>query len=251
MILNYKEQAARKRVCLPLDGLDSVTDLIGRVRELSPVVGLFKVGYESFTRFGPAAIDAVTANGGEVFLDLKFHDIPNTVKGAARAATEHQVYMFNVHASGGLDMMKAAVEGANSITPSNARVPYILGVTVLTSINQETMNDQLRIYGDVADQVFHLAQLSKQAGLDGIVCSAADLYAVRDKIEKPFKYVTPGIQGVSTLAGSDQARVFSPGNAIRAGSDILVVGRAITDQKTPEARLAAGYEILKDMSIHL
>lgn len=251
MDLNDKERKARKMVCLPLDGLKTLEEIRCRVHELSPVVGLFKIGYETFTRFGPETIDIVMERGGEVFLDLKYNDIPNTVKGSARAAAELGVYMFNVHASGGLDMMSAAVEGARSVSAAGDRIPYILGVTVLTSINQATMNDQLRVPGTVEEQVLHLARLSKQAGLDGIVCSAADLYAVKGKVDEPFMYVTPGIQGITTPAGADQQRVFSPGNAVKAGSNILVVGRAITDGKTPEARLQSGYEILKDMAAYL
>lgn len=251
MNLSPKEQEARKMVCLPLDGLQTLKELESRVKELAPVVGLFKIGKETFTRFGHRSIDAVRMLGGEVFLDLKYHDIPQTVEGASKAAAELQVYMFNVHASGGLEMMKAAVQGANSIQISNARIPYIVGVTVLTSINKQVMNDELRVAGREEEQVLHLAQLSKSAGLDGIVCSAADLYVVRDNIPKPFLYVTPGIQGITTPAGTDQKRVFSPGNAVRDGSSILVVGRAITGPKTPQERIKAGYEILQDMSRYL
>jgi orotidine-5'-phosphate decarboxylase len=249
--LNEKEELARRRVCLPLDGLNTMDELRSMVRELSPVVGLFKVGKESYTRFGPEAIEAVHKTGADVFLDLKYHDIPNTVKGAARAAAEMQVYMFNVHASGGIKMMEAAVEGANSISLSNAYVPNIVGVTMLTSIDQKMMNEELGIPGTVEEAVLRLAKNSQKAGLDGIVCSAADLYAIRDQLPTNFMYVTPGIQGTSTPAGEDQKRVFSPGNAVRDGSSILVIGRAITGPKTPEARLQAGYEVLQDMAKYL
>jgi orotidine-5'-phosphate decarboxylase len=251
MQLKVKEKLARAKVCLPLDGLKTMDELNSMVRELSPVVGLFKIGKESYTRFGPQAVDAVHDAGANVFLDLKYHDIPNTVKGAARAAAEMRVYMFNVHASGGIKMMEAAVEGAKSISESNAYVPRIVGVTVLTSIDKEIMNSELKVLGNVEDQVLHLAQNSQKAGLDGIVCSAADLYAIRDKLPANFMYVTPGIQGPNTPAGEDQKRVFTPGNAVQDGSSILVIGRAITGPKTPEARLQAGYEVLQDMVKYL
>jgi orotidine-5'-phosphate decarboxylase len=247
MKLTEKEQKARSMICLPLDGLATMDDLRRRVEELSPVVGLFKIGKESYTRFGPQAVDAVQRRGADVFLDLKYHDIPNTVKGAARAAAELGVYLFNVHASGGLEMMQAAAEGAQL----DSYKPKIIGVTILTSINDRILNEELRIPGTVGGQVLNLAQLSHQAGLDGIVCSAADLYSIKDKLPDNFMYVTPGIKGVNTPAGVDQKRVFTPGNAVQDGSTVLVIGRAITDPKTPEERLQAGYEILQDMAKYL
>jgi len=252
MQLTEKEQLARSRVCLPLDGLNTIKELQDRVEELSPVVGLFKIGKESFTRFGPESIRAVKEKGGEVFLDLKYHDIPNTVKGAASAATERGVYMFNVHASGGTEMMKAALLGANETAKKlGIKRPKIVAVTILTSINQQIMNTELKVSGSVEEQVLNFAQLAQKSGLDGIVCSAADLYAVKEKLPSEFMFVTPGIQGVNTPAGTDQKRVFTPGNAIEDGSTILVVGRAITAPPTKEERLKAGYEILRDMAKYI
>lgn len=249
MELNEKEKLARTRVCLPLDGLNSLEELRERVEELSPVVGLFKIGKETFTRFGPESVKIVKNYGANVFLDLKYHDIPNTVKGAASAATELGVFMFNVHASGGSIMMKAAIEGANeTATKLGVKRPKIIAVTILTSIDKKTMNEELKVMGNVEEQVLNFALLAKEAGLDGIVCSAADLYAVKDKLPQDFIFVTPGIQGVNTPAGADQKRVFTPGHAVEDGSTILVVGRAITAPKTKEERLAAGYEILRDMA---
>jgi len=253
MELTEKQQRARKMVCLPLDGLNTMSEVRERVQELSRVVGLFKVGKETFTRFGPEAVRAVQEYGADVFLDLKYHDIPNTVKGAADAAAALGVYMFNVHASGGLEMMQAAVEGAKAGPEKYGKnMPKITAVTVLTSIDQEILNNQLRVPGMVEEQVYNYAQLAHQAGLDGIVCSAADLHAVRDRLPREFMYVTPGIKGTKTPAGADQKRVFSPGNAVRDGSSILVIGRAITtDRETYVERLQAGYDILEDMAQYL
>ena len=249
MNLTKKEQLAREKVCLPLDGLLTLEAVKRRIEELTPVVGLFKVGKESFTRFGPEIIKIIHTYRAEVFLDLKYHDIPNTVKGAANAATQLGVYMFNVHASGGTEMLKAAKEGAlEAAEKCNIRIPKIIAVTILTSIDEEILNNQLNIPGDVATQVLSLAKLTNEAGLDGIVCSAADLYALKNKLPENFMYITPGIKGPNTEAGADQKRVFTPGNAIKDGSSILVVGRAITAHKTPEERLQAGYEILQDMA---
>ena len=162
---------------------------------------MFKIGKELFTRFGPEVVKLVHEYGCEVFLDLKYHDIPNTVKGAANAATQLGVYMFNVHVSGGTAMMKAAVAGATEARKTyNIRMPKIIGVTVLTSIDQRTLNTDLRISGNLEEQVLHLAKLAQQAGLDGIVCSAADLQTIKDKLPPNFLYVTPGIKGPNTAA---------------------------------------------------
>lgn len=277
MKLTKKEQKARSMVCLPLDGInflrekdvpENETSIESRVKELHSVVGLFKIGKETFTRFGPESIKIVDDYDADVFLDLKYHDIPQTVKGAAEAASKLGVYMFNVHASGGLDMMKAALEGVeNGVKKYGERKPLIVGVTVLTSIDENILNNQLKVYGKIEDQVLNLAQLANKAGLDGIVCSAADLYFVKSKLPENFMYITPGIQGIKTPAGDDQKRVFSPGNAVRDGSSILVIGRAITDagnkyemkdekkvlvkKGKSEDRLQAGYEILQDMARYL
>jgi len=249
MDLTEKEIEARKKVCLPLDGLNTMDEVKQRVCELAPLVGLFKIGKETYTRFGPEAVKLVKESGAEVFLDLKYHDIPNTVKGAAKAAAEMGVYMFNVHASGGLLMMKAAKEG---VEEANAEVkPIITAVTILTSIDKNILNNEIGIAGEVEDEVLKLALLTKEAGLDGVVCSAADLHAIKDKLPDDFMFVTPGIKGPNTPAGADQKRVFTPGNAIMDGSTILVIGRAITGPKTKEERQKAAYEVLQDMAKEL
>jgi len=252
MKLTNKEQRARKMVCLPLDGLATIQDVRARVEELSSVVGLFKIGKETYTRFGPKVVKVVQEYGANVFLDLKYHDIPNTVKGAADAASQLGVYMFTVHASGGLEMMQAATEGAKKGSEKyTVEIPKITAVTILTSIDKDILNNQLRVPGTIEEQVLNYAQLANRAGLDGIVCSAADLHAVRDKLPNNFIYVTPGIKGPKTPAGADQKRVFTPGNAVQDGSSILVIGRAITGHETSEERIQSGYEVLEDMAKHL
>ena len=264
MELTAKEQKAREMVCLPLDGLKSLGEIQARVEELSPVVGLFKIGKETFTRFGPPAVKLVQQYRANVFLDLKYHDIPKTVEGAADAATQLGVYMFNVHASGGKAMLEAAVQGAaKSLFHYDKPMPKIVGVTVLTSIDEDILNNQLRVPGTVEEQVLNLAQLCQGAGLDGIVCSAADLGFLKGKLPPDFMKVTPGVEGPRTKAhGSDQKRVATPGYTVQNGSSILVVGRAITDPRTkeqkdaglvvtPDMRVQAGYEILQDMAPYL
>jgi orotidine-5'-phosphate decarboxylase len=232
-------------VCLPLDGLHTLAEVGALVGELSPFVGMFKVGKESYTRFGPQVVTQVQEHGGGIFLDLKYHDIPNTVKGAARAATEMGVAMFNVHASGGKAMMEAALEGVETAGKVGAEAPKVIAVTVLTSLDQAALNQECGVPGPVEDQVLRLAKLTEEAGLDGIVCSAADMDALRGKLRPDFLFVTPGIKGTTTPAGEDQRRVLSPGRAVAAGSSMLVVGRAITG--APDRRQAA-LEVLRDIA---
>ncbi len=243
--LSAKEELARRMVCLPLDGLDSIDEVRERIEELSPFVGLFKVGKESFTRFGPEVISLVTDGGAEVFLDLKYHDIPNTVKGAAGAATGLGVAMFNVHASGGLAMMEAARIGVEEADSPGGKKPKVLAVTVLTSLDEEALNTECRIPGTVAEHVAHLTLLTEEAGLDGIVCSAADMEPLKNRMSPEFLFVTPGIRGTTTPAGEDQKRVLSPGRAVAAGSSLLVIGRAIT---AADDRQAAARDVLKDIA---
>ena len=243
--LTPREIAAREKVCLPLDGLHSLAEVGALVEELSPFVGLFKVGKESFTRFGPAVVRLVQESGSGVFLDLKYHDIPNTVKGAAVAAAELGVAIFNVHAAGGSAMMAAARAGVDEAGPGRRDGPKILAVTVLTSIDGEILNRECGVPGAVEDQVLRLAKLTEGAGLDGIVCSAADMHALKGKLKPNFLFVTPGIKGTTTPAGEDQKRVLSPGRAVEAGSSLLVVGRAITG--APDRRKAAR-DVLEDIA---
>ncbi|MCD6403036.1 MAG: orotidine-5'-phosphate decarboxylase [Candidatus Aenigmarchaeota archaeon] len=219
------------------------------VEELSPYVGIFKIGKELFTSEGPTAIKAVREAGGEVFLDLKFHDIPRTVEGACRAATKHDVYMLNVHASGGKEMMEAAKRGA--IEGSKAygtKTPLIVAVTVLTSIDTQILNEELGVPGRIEDVVLRYARLAEDAGLDGVVCSAKDLEYIRPKLKRDFIYVTPGIKSPTGVVGYDQKRVYTPGKAIWQGSTILVVGSAIRkvlDETTGKMRDAT-YEEMKE-----
>ncbi len=243
--LTALEMRAREMVCLPLDGLHTLEAVEKLVHELSPFVGLFKVGKESYTRFGPEVVDLVKKLGAGVFLDLKYHDIPNTVKGAARSATELGVTIFNVHASGGAAMMAAAMQGVDEAAAPEAPRPKVIAVTVLTSIDQEILNNECGVPGQVEDQVLRLAKLTESAGLDGIVCSAADMHALKDEIRSDFMFVTPGIKGTTTPAGEDQKRVLSPGRAVAAGSSLLVVGRAITGAAD---RPAAAREVLQDIA---
>ncbi len=224
------QSSARDRLIVALDL--STADAAARVAEqLRGRVGLFKVGSELFTAEGPILARYLVAQGDKVFLDLKFHDIPSTVRAAAREAAELGVSMFNVHATGGLKMMEAAVEGALAGTPAGRPRPLLLAVTVLTSLAGVDL-DRVGISGLPEEAVVRLAKLAQEAGLDGVVASPQETVALRRACGKIFLIVTPGIRP-ATAAGHDQARVSTPAAAIQAGADYLVVGRPITQASDP------------------
>ncbi len=201
--------------------------------ELKPHVGAFKLGLEFFTANGPKGIRRITEEGMPVFLDLKFHDIPNTVAGAVRAAVALDVFMLTIHTSGGLAMMQAAKEAAvETAKRLGKKPPMVVGVTVLTSMDVKDINDVGVPDKEVATQVVRLAKLAKEAGLDGVVCSPHEIELIRGELGKDFVLVTPGIRPASS-EGDDQKRVLTPREAIEKGSTYLVIGRPITQMPQP------------------
>lgn len=221
------EKDASQRIIVPLD-VPTAEQALSLVTQLRGHVGLFKIGLELITSVGPEVVRKVQDLGVDVFYDGKFKDIPNTVAGAARGATRLGVRMFNVHAMGGLDMMKAALEASQQEAQAlNVQRPLILGVTVLTSLDKRIMNEQLRIPGDVEDQVVHLADLVKQAGLDGVIASPQEIEGIRKHVSKQLLIVTPGVRP-AWAALQDQKRVMTPGEATALGASYLVIGRPIT-----------------------
>lgn len=209
------------------------------VAQLDPQLCRLKVGKEMFTHFGPDFVKQLHHRGFDVFLDLKFHDIPNTVAKAVKAAADLGVWMVNVHASGGSKMMVAAKE---ALMPFGDDKPALIAVTVLTSMEQSDLTE-LGISLSPAQQVLKLAQLTQQAGLDGVVCSAHEAELLKTQFGKSFQLVTPGIRP-SFAAADDQKRVMTPHQAVSAGVDYMVIGRPITKAKDPLAALQAIYQEL-------
>ncbi len=200
-------------------------------RQLSPELCRLKVGKELFTRTGQSLVEALHQMGFEVFLDLKFHDIPNTVAGAVRSAAELGVWMVNVHASGGRRMMEAAADALQSF----ADRPQLIAVTVLTSMSDDDLRE-LGYTESAAERVARLAALTQDCGLDGVVCSAMEAPQLRRDRGEDFCLVTPGIRLAGDDAG-DQRRVLTPADAIANGSDYLVIGRSVTGATEPLAAL--------------
>jgi orotidine-5'-phosphate decarboxylase len=227
-------------VALDVDNLQQATEL---VRQLAGQVGMFKIGKQLFTHAGPQAVRAIHELGGEVFLDLKFHDIPNTVAKAAIEATRLGVKMFNVHASGSLEMMRLTVKEVQRVCrQEKRRRPIMLAVTVLTSLNQADLK-RVGVSQKVAAQVVRLALLTREAGMDGVVASPQEVASIREACGRRFVIVTPGIRPVQGER-NDQQRVMTPQDAVRAGVDYIVVGRPIIEAKDP---VAAARAIVADM----
>lgn len=204
------------------------------VAQLDPAQCRLKVGKEMFTLFGPEFVRHLTGQGFDVFLDLKFHDIPNTVAKAVAAAAELGVWMVNVHASGGSRMMEAAKAALASY---GDKAPLLIAVTVLTSMTADELN-QTGVLRSPAEQVLALARLTQAAGLDGVVCSAQEASLLKSELGPDFKLITPGIRPAGSDAG-DQRRIMTPELALKAGSDYLVIGRPITQAADPAAALSA------------
>ncbi|WP_100752011.1 orotidine-5'-phosphate decarboxylase [Vibrio salilacus] len=217
-----------QKVIVALD-YDNQADALTFVDRIDPRSCRLKVGKEMFTLFGPDFVKQLHQRGFSVFLDLKFHDIPNTCSKAVRAAAEMGVWMVNVHASGGERMMTASRE---ILEPYGTDRPLLIGVTVLTSMERSDLSG-IGLDIEPQQQVVRLANLSKNAGLDGVVCSAQEASTLKQQLGQEFKLVTPGIRPVGADVG-DQKRIMTPFDAIQAGSDYLVIGRPITQAVNPD-----------------
>ncbi|MCG9722762.1 orotidine-5'-phosphate decarboxylase [Shewanella sp. Isolate7] len=230
---------SNKPIIVALD-YDNKSEALQLIDQLDPNMCRLKIGKEMFTLFGPELVREIHSRDFDLFLDLKFHDIPNTVAKAVTAAAELGVWMTNVHASGGLAMMQAARE---ALLPYGDKAPLLIAVTVLTSMSDEELA-LLGINVPAAEHVKRLADLTKQAGLNGIVCSAQEASMLKAEFGADFKLVTPGIRPAGSDKG-DQHRVMTPTQALAAGSDYLVIGRPITKAANPLAALTEIHASLK------
>ena len=218
-------------VALDVPEAETALKLAGAV---APVVGAFKIGKELFVSAGPDIVKRVRDTGASVFLDLKFHDIPNTVAKAVASATRLDVQMLTVHTCGGSAMLQGALKGASEAAEQTGNEPpLILGVTVLTSMDESDLN-QVSINKTPEEQVIHLAKMATGAGLKGLVCSPKEITALREVLPTEVKLVTPGIRPAGSDTG-DQKRVMTPSEAVQAGADWLVIGRPICAADNPRA----------------
>lgn len=236
------EYSKRDRIIVALDtpSLDVVKKL---VKQLEGLVHFYKIGSELFTAHGWEAVDLVTQKGGRIFLDLKFHDIPNTVSKTAAVVSEHDIFMFNVHTLGGLEMMKKTREAVEERSVPDKKKPLLLGVTILTSHSEEDLASQLGISRKLDEEVLSLARLAKKAGLDGVVSSPREIELLRKEFGPDFLIVTPGIRPKGSPKG-DQKRTFAPKDAFEAGASYIVVGRPVTAAPDPRA---AAQKILESL----
>jgi orotidine-5'-phosphate decarboxylase len=210
--------------------VDSADAALAAADAVSGVVGGLKIGKQLFTAEGPQLVRSLVARGHRVFLDLKYHDIPNTVAGAVAAASRLGVWMVNVHASGGAKMMLAARQAADNTAP-DAR-PLVIAVTVLTSMDAPTLHS-VGVNRPLAEQVAALAAMAQDAGLDGVVASPQEIGVIRARCGRGFQIVTPGIRSGPAVAGDDQARTLSAREAMEAGANYLVIGRPILNAADP------------------
>ena len=237
------ELRAAGRLVLALD-IDSDRDALGIVDELKDAVGLFKVGHQLFTAYGPDIVRRIIGRGGRVFLDLKYHDIPNTVAKASAEAVRLGASIFNVHALGGLDMMKAAAESAKETADKlGVPAPLVLAVTVLTSMDERSLRKELKIARSLQREVSHLARLARRAGMHGVVASPQEIKMLRRAVRGEFVILTPGVRPV--WAGrDDQKRIMTPAEAVAAGANYIVIGRPVLKA---EDRRAAVEKILEEI----
>lgn len=230
--------SARDRLIVALD-VPSAAEAQRIVAALGESVSSYKVGKQLFTAAGPSVVRDLTGAGRKVFLDLKYHDIPSTVAAAVRAASELEVSMLTVHASGGSKMLKAAMEAAGAAK----HPPLVLAVTVLTSFEDADLKE-IGVAAQTLEQALRLASLAQRAGCGGVVASAQEAKAIRQELGAGFAIVTPGVRAAGGTK-NDQARVATPAEAIAAGADYIVVGRPITGAKDPSAAARA---ILEEIS---
>ncbi|NLF83074.1 MAG: orotidine-5'-phosphate decarboxylase [Candidatus Gastranaerophilales bacterium] len=238
-----KPKCAKDKLVLALD-VNTMEEARELVHELRDYVGIFKVGLQLYTSVGPDIIKMIQDEGGEIFFDGKFHDIPNTVAKASANLVKHGVTFFNIHTTGGSKMISTCLKLARETARScGLPKPTVLGVTLLTSFGQKTLTEELLINRNIDDYVGQLAKVAKESGLDGIIASATDVPKIKKACGNDFLILCPAIRPTWSVV-NDQIRVVTPADAIRAGVDFLVVGRPITSAKD---RVSAAKLVLDEM----
>ncbi|MZQ81803.1 orotidine-5'-phosphate decarboxylase [Paenibacillus sp. 5J-6] len=232
-VLTRTDVAGRIMVALDYANAASAEGLL---KQLEGIPCYVKVGMQLFYAAGPAFVASLKDRGYKVFLDVKMHDIPNTVKGGAESVTRLGVDVFNVHAAGGKDMMVAALEGVDKGLAAGAARPIVIGVTQLTSTSQAVLNEEIGLTGTVEQAVIRYARLAHAAGLQGVVASPLEVTAIKAACGDGFVTVTPGIRPVGADVG-DQSRIMTPGEAFAQGTDYVVIGRPITGAADPRAAM--------------
>lgn len=235
----------KEKIVLALD-VETLEEAKKLVDELNPYVGTFKVGLQLYTGFGNEIIDYIKSKNSNFFLDVKLMDIPNTVKKASENIVLRGANFYNVHALGGLEMMKQSKEGAYKAAEKlGKKPPLILAVTVLTSISQEVLDNEIKVNTQVRELAINLAKLAKEAGLDGVVASVHELRAIKEACGEDFKVLCPGIRPLWSLK-DDQKRIATPAQALKDGADFLVIGRAVT---AAEDRVEAMKKIYEETGV--
>ena len=239
------DEKIKEKIVLALD-VETLEEAKKLVDELSPYVGTFKVGLQLYTGFGNEIIDYIKSKNSNFFLDVKLMDIPNTVKKASENIVLRGANFYNVHALGGLEMMKQSKEGAYKAAEKlGKKPPLILAVTVLTSISQEVLDNEIKVTTQVRELAINLAKLAKEAGLDGVVASVHELRAIKEACGEDFKVLCPGIRPLWSLK-DDQKRIATTAQALKDGADFLVIGRAVT---AAEDRVEAMKKIYEETGV--
>ncbi len=239
------DEKIKEKIVLALD-VETLEEAKKLVDELNPYVGTFKVGLQLYTGFGNEIIDYIKSKNSNFFLDVKLMDIPNTVKKASENIVLRGANFYNVHALGGLEMMKQSKEGAYKAAEKlGKKPPLILAVTVLTSISQEVLDNEIKVNTQVRELAINLAKLAKEAGLDGVVASVHELRAIKEACGEDFKVLCPGIRPLWSLK-DDQKRIATPAQALKDGADFLVIGRAVT---AAEDRVEAMKKIYEETGV--
>ncbi len=235
----------KEKIVLALD-VETIEEAKELVDKLSPYTGTFKVGLQLFMGYGLEIVNYILSKNSNFFLDVKLHDIPNTVQKASENIILRGANFFNIHCTGGVEMMKAARIGANKIAQQlNKKPPIILGVTMLTSISQSVLDNEFEVNKNVSEFAIRLAKLAKEAGLDGVVASAVEVENIKKELGADFKVLCPGIRPKWSLT-DDQKRIATPAEAIKRGADYIVIGRAVTKSENPIEAMEKIYKEIEE-----